>query len=298
MSSFQIKKILVPVDFSKTSLYALDYAIDLAKKSNAQITLLHVAEGFESNAMSGFYVPPTFELDYNQNIVDQNNKHLTDLSAKIKKKGAANVNILTSVGKVSKEIIAISKQEKASVIIMGTHGVSGVKEFFMGSNAFKVIKESICPVLTVQRKGASPAFKKILLPFTAKPHSREKVNYAIDMALLYGATLHVLGVDNIFTKTGKRKIELEAAQIKEIALAKGALCKTKVISDAYVADVILKHAMKMDVDLITIMANLDKANFLEYFSGPVSQQIVNHSSIPVLSIHPKFNTDTVDLRFY
>lgn len=298
MSYYQIKKILIPIDFSKTSLKALDHAAYLAKISDAEITLLHVPESLSVTTGTGVFDPPDFHEDYEKNIADQSNKRLDELAAGLKKKGNLKVNTLTVIGSPKKEILNVSKKIKADLIVMGTHGASGIKEFFIGSNTFSIIKDAKCPVLSVQKDQKSPGFKNILVPFRDKPHSREKVNYAIDLALLYNATIHVLGIDTEYTKAHKRKIELEAEQIRKIVEKKGLTCKVKVIESDYLADTLLKHAAAIGADLIISMSDMDRMSIVEYFSGPYAQQLVNHSPIPVLSIRPQFNPNTIDLRFY
>jgi nucleotide-binding universal stress UspA family protein len=296
-SQLQIKKILIPLDFSKTSLKALDHAVYLAKLFSSEITLLHASESLVVTTEPGYFIPPSFQEDYEKTMTDQSTKHLNNISDRLQKKGVQ-VKCLSVIGRTHRMILDTAKSIKADIIVMGTHGVSGAKEFFMGSNTFRVIRDSKCPVLSVQRAIKNPGFKNILIPIRDKPHSREKVDYAIELANKYGATLHVLAVDTEFTKTHKKKMALQANQIQEIAKHKGVPCKTKIIEHAYLSETILKHAQAINADLIVSMSSLDREDITEYFTGPVSQQIVNHSPIPVLSIHPKFNPDTIDLRFY
>jgi nucleotide-binding universal stress UspA family protein len=298
MSYYKVNKILIPLDFSKTSLKALDHATYLAKLCDAEINLLHVPESLSVNTGNGYFSPPAFHEDYEKEITEQSNKKLNDIADRLKKKSKVRVNTLTVIGNPKNEILNFSKKIKADLIVMGTHGISGIKEFFIGSNTFSIIKDAKCPVLSIQRNQKNPGFENILVPFRDKPHSREKINYAIDLGLLYGSTIHVIGIDTEFNKAHKRKIELEAEQIKKLVEKKGLTCKVKVISNPYLADVILKHATQTGADLIISMSDMDRENITEYFSGPFAQQIVNHSPIPVLSIRPQFNPDTIDLRFY
>ncbi len=118
------------------------------------------------------------------------------------------------------------------------------------------------------------------------------------MAALHKATIHVLGVDTEESKSHIDKIFLEAEQIEKIIEKHKLACKVKIISGEYVADVLLKYAKKVKADLIIAMSDMDKTAISEYFSGPVVQQIVNHSPIPVFSIRPSFNPNTVDLHGY
>jgi len=296
---FQIKKILIPLDFSKTSLKALVHAVFMAKLYRAEITLFHASEGLMVNTEPGYFVPPQFQQDYEEHMMDQSEKHLQAIVERVKKKGVENVKCLSLMGgRTPKEILDTAKKLKSDLIIMGTHGVSGVKEFFLGSNTFRVIRDARCPVLSVQRAIKNPGFKNILLPFRDRPHAREKVDYAVDLAKMYGAKLHILAVDTEFTKAHRKKVALQANQIQEIAEHKGVKSSIKVIEHVYLEETILKYAQKVNADLIVVMARLDREEITEYFTGPVSQQLVNHSPIAVLSIHPSYNPDTIDLTFY
>ena len=298
MAVFQPKKILVPLDFSKTSLSALDGALAISKKTGADLLLLHVSEGLSQNLEPGYFVHPPTMIDYQVSFIEQSNKHLAAIAGKMKAETTGKIKTYTETGTVHSTIRNFANQEKVDLIVMGTHGVSGVKEFFVGSNTFRVIRDSKCPVLSIKKKTPKNPFRKILMPFRDKPHSREKVNYAIDVALLFSSEIYVLGVDTEQTAAHKKKIQLEAKQIKEIVSKKNIKCLTTVISRGYAGDVVLDHAKKIEADLLISMSDLDKLNIFEYFTGPFSQQIVNHSPIPVLSIRPRFNTDTIDLRFY
>ena len=298
MPGLKIKKILVPLDFSKASLKALDYAVKISDVSEAEINLLHVSEGIYQNLEPGYFVAPVAPLDYQEVFIEQSNRHLERIAGVLKNKSDNKITTLTIAGNVHKDVLNIAEKNKADIIVMGTHGVSGTREFFAGSNTFRIIRDAKCPVLSVRQKNKALAFKNILVPFRDKPHSREKVDYAIDFAQKFSSVIHILGIDDEFTKSHKKKIEMEAIQIKTLVEEYGIKCSTKVISDSYLGDVVLRHASSVNADLIISMSDLDKTSIKEYFTGPFAQQIVNHSAIPVLSIRPQFNTDTIDLRIF
>lgn len=299
METFNIKRILVPIDFSETSLKALDHAVYIAKRNTADITLINVVENAYAYAPSADYTAITFSNleNFEKSVTKQSKEHLLKLAQRIKKKEGVNIIGIVSNGWVKEEILDTADSMKADIIIMGTHGVKGFREFITGSNAFRVVNEAKCPVLSI-RKNVEPGFKNILLPFRDKPHSREKVDYAIKMAELYGAKIHVLGIDTDDDAEQFKKIELEAAQIKRIIEKHGLSCNVKVKSSPYLAEKVLKYAKKKKADLVVIMADLDKMRISEYFMGPFAQQMVNHSPLPVLSIRPAFNPETIDLHGY
>jgi len=300
METFNIKRILVPIDFSETSLTALDHAVYIAKLNTADITLINVMESTYSYAPSTDYTALTFTNleSYEKSVLKQSKEHLLKLTQRIKKKDGVNIVGIVSTGWVKEEILEAAESTRADIIIMGTHGVKGFREFITGSNTFRVANEAKCPVLSVRKQSKEPGFKNILMPFRDRPHSREKVDYAIKMAELYGAKVHVLGIDTDDDKDQFKKIELEAAQIKRIVEKHGIACNVKVKSSPYLADKVLKYAKKKNADLVVVMADLDKMQISEFFMGPFAQQMVNHSPIPVLSIRPAYNPDMIDLHGY
>ena len=289
-----IKKILVPMDFSETSVKALDYAEALAKNTGADILLLHVIENVYATT-DPFYAAVPREPVYENDLRKISNEGLEKAAEAIGSNGEFKIKKLSATGRTHKEIIKVSEEENADIIVMGTHGVSGFREFVMGSNTYRVVSDSKRPVLSIQSKGKDYNFKKILVPFTDRPHSREKVMYAIKMAKIYGSTLYVLGINDGGTKAHAKKIALEAAQIENISEDHGVKCKVSVVSAPRSVKTILQHAKKIKADLIVSTGDSSKQDITEYFSGSLSQQIVNHSPVPVLSVHAKFNPKTVAL---
>ncbi len=297
MKTFEIKKILIPIDFSQPSLRAINPAVSLAKLTKAEITLIHVIDILPSTASAFYYAVPASPA-YENDLIDVSNQHLNELAQTIKKKGIEKVNIRSVTGRPHKEIVKLSKKIKADIIIMSTHGASGFTEFFIGSNTSRVVSHALCPVLSIQKHITKSHFKDIIVPFRYKLHSREKVDYAIFIAKMYGATLHVLGVDTEGSKSNLRKMTLEGEKVKKSIEVSGVKCKLKVVSESYLADSVLKYAKTISADLIIITSDMDKVSVSEYFMGPFAQQIVNHSPIPVLSIRPAFKNDTNDLPYY
>ncbi len=297
MKSFEIKKIVCPIDFSETSLKALNHAIDLSKAAHAEIILIHVVESILSSTDSEYYTIVR-SLEYENAVTDESKQLMRNLVEEKNENGTIKMTEVVVTGKPYEEILKLSKDIHADVIVMGTHGISGLREFMMGSNTYRVVKEAECPVLSVQPQTSNIGFRKILMPFNDQPHSREKVNYAIKIASLYDATLYVLGINFENDEEDYERILLEARQIKSIAEKNGVECIINVVSESYQADPIIKHAMEINADLIVEMTGMERLSVADYFEEPLAEQMVNHSPIPVLSVKPSFNTDTVDLRFY
>lgn len=143
-----IKRILVPIDFSYCARHALDYALSFARRFEADIDLLHVYEPpFDLGDMPVQIAngPPQPIGEYIRAQVDQN---LQALLASCPDDVKVTSHLIT--GQVEHEVVRIAEQVGADLIIMGTHGRTGLSRFFLGSVAERVLRHASCPVLTVR----------------------------------------------------------------------------------------------------------------------------------------------------
>lgn len=281
MKKFEIRKIVTPIDFSETSMLAIEHAGQMAKLFNAEIVLAHVLEknwqGFNIiEPEATFEVPPDF-------LVRMQAK-LEELTQKISADYGVKASSIVTEGNVYNEIIAIVEEAGADVIVMGTHGTSGFEEFFVGSNTYRVVTRSQVPVLSVQTHAHKVGFKEIMLPIDDSDHSRQKVNHAVQIARAYNSRVHITGlVDEGDTDEGKLKVKLE--QVNRFLHNAGVNSVIEIIRGNNQATMTIKHAKSVNADLIIIMTDQEE-NLTGRFLGPYAQQVVNHSSIPVLSVKP------------
>jgi nucleotide-binding universal stress UspA family protein len=284
MNPLDIKRILIPTDFSETANLALDHAVNLARLVDAQITLIHVVSTFAFRVN----LP---ELDFDE---AQNNKlsgavgsKLSVIADEISQKHGIKVNTLVTSGRVRDEVVRIADEIDADIIIIGTHGVSGLKEFFMGSNAFRIVSEAACPVLSVQDHGSEVGFNNIVVPIDNSFHSREKLGISVKMALAFGAKLFICGLRSYDHNDEdlNAKFRMKMKQVEDYLTEKDVEFTTTTLFCGNIAKATMDYAAEVDADLIVIM-NEQEINTTGFFMGPYAQQVVNHSKIPVLSIRP------------
>jgi nucleotide-binding universal stress UspA family protein len=142
-----IKKILVPIDFSDYSKNALKYAKDFAKVFNAQISVIYVIEPlvYPSDFSLGQVAIPTVEYD----LQDKAKEELENL-VKEEFGDSENTPIIIKAGKPFVEIIETAAEIDADLIIIATHGHTGVEHLLFGSTAEKVVRKAPCPVLSLR----------------------------------------------------------------------------------------------------------------------------------------------------
>ncbi len=147
-----IKKIFCPTDFSEPSLEALDTARGLAVRFGAELHIMHCAEPIPvpttPTAQIGM---PTETMDvsgYQKHIVDRAKESLEELAKKHANQDVK-VQIHLSEGKPQNEIVMAAKEIGADLMVISSHGTSGLRRFIFGSVADKIIRTSPCPVLTM-----------------------------------------------------------------------------------------------------------------------------------------------------
>jgi nucleotide-binding universal stress UspA family protein len=145
----KLQKILCPIDFSENSLEALRYAAHTALKENATVYLIHIVDSRVYDYGGPIYEP---EMPAMKPVVDQASKdRLRDkLLEKVPEEIQGRVETVISFGVPFVEIIKAAKDYDIDLIVMGTHGRSGVSHILIGSVAEKVVRKAPCPVLTVR----------------------------------------------------------------------------------------------------------------------------------------------------
>lgn len=141
----QIKRILVPIDFSRSSLKAVDYAIDLAKRNHAELVLVHVIEPM-NYALPRYLPEPTALLEEQRKEAQDALDRLVERVSKRHPQCRSEVHL----GIVYERIADLARTLKADLVIIATHGRSGLAHLLIGSVAERVVRMAPCPVLTVR----------------------------------------------------------------------------------------------------------------------------------------------------
>lgn len=224
-------------------------------------------------------------------------KQISELASSLENKHQIKFSTHVEFGRSHRVLTDYANENKFDLIVMSTHGVSGFREFVIGSNAVRIISEANCPVLSIQNKISENGIRKILMPFKDDPYSRQKVKFAINYAKWFNAELVTLGIDTEGEEEHLKKIEREAAQIKEL-VDESNIVNRLFITQGNAAKEILKCSIEQNVDMILVMADMENEDIVDFIMGPTAQQLVNHSKVPVLSIQPTRHPSTIDLHPY
>jgi nucleotide-binding universal stress UspA family protein len=279
---FQIRKILIPYDFSETAELALEHAVFMAKLHRAEIVVAHVVESFSfASAISSAFSKSQSEFD--DKMASTANEKLQSLVEKLHHDSGMTVSYRTESGKIYKKIVAIAEEATADIIIMGTHGVSGFQDFLVGSNTYRVVMASPCPVISVQVHSKKIGFKDIVLPIDNSHSSRQKVKHAVEIAKHYNSVVHVAGMMTMTDVDLQRRFEIKIHQVAAYLEEHEVAHTVKIFKTDTSPTTTLNYSTQINADLLIIMTDQEGSGI---FIGNYAQQLINQSKIPVMSIRP------------
>lgn len=274
-----MKKILVPIDFSKHSEYALEAASVLAKKHNANILALHMLEisdalltktDSEQQAKTVFFLK----------LAEQKFKKFID---KDYLKGISIIPIVKHF-KVFSEISDVAKEHNADLIVMGSHGTSGIKEVFIGSNTEKVVRHSNIPVLVIKHDPVLMDFENVVFACDFSEEAIKPYKDAYKLFKVLNTKVHLVYV-NLPNESFRSSSEIERQVAHFLKLAEGNLenmNNVTYVSDYSIEKGILNFANLIGADLIAVVTH-GRTGLSHFFEGSISEDIANHSTLPVMT---------------
>jgi len=275
--------VLIPFNFDFESRTALNFVLQNANNYRYKVILLHVIERSERLA----------DVVIKDEVIQMVENKLLQLIKKSNKNNDVAVEVIVKTGKPHREILNVAKELSASFIIMGTREreEKAISKPKLGSVAGKIIRLSPIPVITF-REGNLANVTNILLPLDFSRRIQQKVTNAIRLAKAFGATIHIISIVwKKKEKISRRQLNLMDNTIKQIE-TEGIKTKSEFVSTEgggrkmFLIEVI-KYANNNDIDLIMIMTQAERP-FIKYFISAYAFSIIKKSSIPVLTITPKY----------
>jgi nucleotide-binding universal stress UspA family protein len=271
-----MKKILVPTDFSEIANKALDVAVEIAKKINAKIELLNVKVYPTANigAYYSLYGASGVSIDDAwEDVLKAAKKEMKELISRY-----SGVQIKPLIEETSEHFVESVLEHKADLIVMGSNGAEGFKQFFSGSNSEEVVRMASCPVLVV--KDSQDVFEPRKVVVAVDFIHEEFIKKAIDSLPLKNAEFHFLHVDD-----GNRKVDYLEAEAKMHKLAKKLgleNCKFEIFNANTVEYGIQEYAETVQADLI-VMYTHGRTGIAHFFKGSVAESVVNHAKTSVFT---------------
>jgi nucleotide-binding universal stress UspA family protein len=272
-----MKPVLVAVDFSNTSIHAIEYAVALVNKMKSDIHLIWVDK---VGAQESVY-PDTSNENRNEA-----KKRFDDMAEQYKGKLTKGISLEYKLkkGKVYHEIDNYAKLIDAELIITGSHGISGYEEYWIGSNAYKIVSYATKPVITVRHDyPVGKGIRRIVVPMDGSQETLQKIPFVLKLAKLYKSEIHVVTTHNSHLKS----IQRIAEKMTQTALTHMRKFEVTIVEDSIVSNdltkAVLNYTESVKADLIAMMTEQETP--VNILLGAQAQQLINQSPVPVLSIH-------------
>jgi nucleotide-binding universal stress UspA family protein len=270
-----MKNFIVPVDFSVESLNGLKMALLFSKKTRVNIQMIYV-------------LPKTSEADQAATEAERQTAEvrfkaiIQEYMPQVGNDSSLNYHINT--GRIYQEVVNQAESLPDSVITASTHGASGFQELFIGSNAFRIISATDKPVITLRKNSCPDTIGRIVLPIDLSVDSRQKVPFTLELAKLFGAEIHVVGIHPMRGLGNKRRIRSYISQVASYIEDK-VPCETNEVFGDNVVELINNYAQAVKADLISITT--ERPSGISLIIGNTVHQILNKAEIPVLCLTPK-----------
>lgn len=270
-----MKKIIVPVDFSKQSEYALKVAALLAKKYNAKIYAMHMLELAQDTTY-------TMEMIYQEQTASRLKLAEKQISKFLDKPYLKGVGVIPMIKhlKVFREVNKVVEEHGADLIVMGSHGIDGLKEMFVGSNTEKVVRHSNIPVLVIKNDFPNFEIDRFVFACDFRLSNAMAFQKAKAFAAMFSADLDLVYIntpgDN-FLSTGD--IHKRIDQFLEEA---NVVAQVDVYDDYTVEKGILDYCENTRADAIGIPTH-GRKGLSHFFMGSIGEDVANHAKIPVVT---------------
>ena len=267
-----IKNIVVPIDYSEASLNALETAGYVATQQRSRVQLLHVQETDEAYLDQAALTMPS----HARSVADA-------IAAGFHQKQGINPGIVFRTGFAGPTIVKAAHDLKADLIVLGAHGASGMREQFIGTTAYYVVKYANCPVLIIPEGSKWPGFSKVLFPLRTSFGSYKRYEFIKALSGDRGAHLEIFALS-----LDRDPVEGQALELMRQRLNAGNPKNDITLSLHHsehknISKEVLERADRTLANLIVLSPAVDVVN-KQFFVGPFCQRIIHHARVPVLYV--------------
>jgi len=274
---FIMSRILVPVDFSSRSEYAAKLAAQIGRETNCEIYLLHMVElpsGIvDMGAGSNFSIPESmmYLRKVKEKILDLKDRFFSE---------ECNVKYAIRFQNPFEGIQKYAKKIDASLIIMGSQGVSDFEEMIIGSNTEKIVRTSEIPVIVVKKDSNKFRLKDLVYASNFKDDNKESFKKFLDFAKLFRSKVHLLKVNTVgkFESSAVTKEKIKSF-VKDFELPKSTI---NVYNDSSVVKGITNFSREMNADLIALSTH-GRSGLSNLFNGSITKSVSKNVLKPVIT---------------
>ena len=274
-----MKKILVPTDFSACADRAAEVAIQLAEKIKAELHFVHLM----SIPIDWVHLEQSQEKLYPDvtKRVKEANHRLCERINWAEKKGLTARHYL-HYNESYAGIVDYIHENSMDLVVMGSHGASGLKGFFLGSITQRIARLSSAPVLVIKENTRKLKFDKIVFASNFEPEMDKAYKKVVNLAKTLGAKLHLLFVNTPSNFTDTRTVQERMESFKKHA---NGVVASSDIYDAYQFEEGITEFCEDKTGWLVAMATHGNIGVDRFFTGSLTEYIINRVDLPLLSVH-------------
>jgi nucleotide-binding universal stress UspA family protein len=277
-----MKRILVPTDFSDCARYALEFACEIALKNNSKLLIIHTVEypfggGIDPTGASVFQ---SFDDDYINILKKRGRDKMAGIVSQLPIP-SDEISQLVEIGHTPTLIVDAIREYSIDLVVMGTHGASGVREMFVGSNAEKIVRSAPCPVITLKKAVRLAEIKNMAFASDFNRLDKDAMAALKRMQTVLGAEIDFVRINtpNNFQRDILTKRHMHDLVVREMFLKSS----INIYNDYSEEEGLLNFAEERKSDMIGMLTH-GRSGMNHIMSGSIAEDVVNHINVPVWTL--------------
>lgn len=285
-----MKKLIIPVDFSETSESAIAFGLQLAEKCNYEIILHHSVDFL--GTYESMYMDAPQAHSFTEEVISDMEVQLENTYRRYSRDGLKMSKRLT-IGTLINDIRRLAKEEEVDLVVMGTKGASGLSEFFIGSNTEKVVRLLDCPVISVPENTDLGTIRRIMVPIDLREIRPSFLREVSKLQQLFSASVEFVWVQTPHNIENDDLIEEQMNNL--LGSYEIASSSFTIVRNVFPQEGLIAYSRDNDTDMIA-MATHARRGIAHWFSGSLTEDVLNHASMPLWSFKLDEKEDSLDIE--
>ena len=279
-----MKNILFPTDFSPNADNALNYAVEIARKVKGNLVLFHAysVQLVDPNMPAEIYLSAYQEEEKSaKESLEELSKRIIDSNKDEDGKSLFTTDAIVTQGLVVDEVMSLINDFKIDIVIMGTHGASGITELILGSNTASVIEKAPVPVLAIPHNAVYKNISNIVYAYDDIKSGLPSFQKLLEFAKIYDSTITLLHIID----SEKNTVDMNKQEFEKIKQSFGyEKIGLELVKEDKVLEGINDYINSNDVDILA-MAIKKQTLFDKIFNRSLTKKMAHHTKIPLLALH-------------
>lgn len=279
-----MKNILLPTDFSPNADNALNFAVEIARKIKGNLILLHAysVQLIDPNMPAEIYLSAYQEEEKSaKENLEELSKRISESNKDINGNNIFTTEAIVTQGLVVDEVLSLINDFKIDIVIMGTHGASGITEMILGSNAASIIEKATVPVLAIPGNAVYKEINNLVYAYDDIKSGLPSFKWLLEFARIYDSEITLLHI----IETGKDTMDLNQKEFEKIKQSVSYdKIRLELVKEENILEGINDYVNSNNVDVLA-MAIRKRTLLDKIFSRSLTKKMAYHTRIPLLALH-------------